>query len=1299
MLFCFILHGFAFDYTDENGVTWTCSTTSEYDEETATYKDYATLTGASNYGAEVVVPEKVYDGETAYTVDKLYNTFQNSTITKVTLPKDSIIIDGAFESCSNLKEVINSQYIKKCRNSAFEHTNLTTIDLSGCKFVHGFNGCKNLESVILKVCKTIEKVSFQNCPKLKSLGETSSVTEIGDGAFGGCSSLQSIDLQNCIFFSIATGYGGTFNGCTSLKTVILPKTLTEIPVCFFSGCSALTSFDFSNITSIGRSAFEGTGLTSVVIPASVKDIEDNTFKNCNNLKSVDLGNINSIGESAFEGTGLTSVVIPASVKDIAGDAFKNCNNLKSVDLGNINSIGYSAFEGTGLTSVVIPASVRNIASNTFKNCNNLKSVDLGNINSIGGNAFKNCNNLKSVDLGNINTIGSSAFEGTGLTNVVIPASVQDIADNTFKNCNNLKSVDLGNINTIGSSAFEGCNIDSITIPATISSIGNNAFPGINYITINATKVPSLGSSFERNAVVLVPEEALNAYKTADVWKDFAGQIFAIGTKLDYDVKTTAQDNAPGLLQQLDKNNLNNIVSLKVSGTINGYDIMLFRNKMDNLHHLDLSDADIVANPYEYYEGCCSEDSVLGANAFNGVKHLISIKIPKSIKKIGDNAFNSCSVRDVIFQEKQNIEIEERAFNSSDIANINLPIGSKLGEWCFAWCNKIQNIILPEALEIIPDNCFFQSSLSSVSIPSSVKIIKRNAFNECRLDSVSLPGLTYIGDYAFAYNHNLKELRVPSTLEKIDDGAFSGCNLEKVYAYTVLPISISQGTFSNFSNIALYVPTQSVDNYYLNTQWSQFKEIHEFNEPYKYFYLDKEFTLEDKRFDGTPDIDIKEDGGLKVDGKDNQEAGDVTIKGDGDKGNSGTLITDGNLNAKKMRFDISVSDNKWYFFSFPFDIKLSDTKAPGEYKWKMYDGSIRADQGSGGWVNLPDNEEWLKQGKGYIFQTNKAGTLTLKVTKEKFGQLDANNIMKELDVFPSGNNFDASWNFIGNPQTSYYNVNDLGYEAPITVWNGNSYEAVRPGDDDYTLHPFQAFFVQKPTASSTIEFKAEDRLTKTGSEIRAQETKARRLARGFVPSRMIINLNVSDGSLSDKTRVVFNDKKSRNYEMDCDAAKFMTLTQAPQLYSVEGKGTKFAINERPMGSVQLGFTAKKSGTFTISAVRMDQPMLLKDNVAGITIDLTNGDYEFTSEAGTFNKRFLLTPNSSVTSIADVVKKTGVNILPTEEGIQINGCNGKNVDVYNLNGAQVASSNSDGILRLSAGVYIVKVNGMSTKVMVK
>lgn len=1093
--------------------------------------------------------------------------------------------------------------------------------------------------------------------------------------------------------------------------------------------------------------FQNSGLTNIENTEQVKTLQNGVFQNCN-MDSISLPNCTSLGwDSNFRGcTNLKSAKLP-KIQELTGNDFEGCTSLQSVELGNVTNIAGGAFNGCSSLQYVDLKNVTSIEEYAFNECTSLQNVDLNpNITNIGNQAFSNCpflTKIKNIDFPNCTSIGDNVFIGLKNIKAVKLPQCKSIGQYAFCGCEQLKDISIPNITSLGTNAFTGCQINQLTLPECIETLG---YQNIPYIVINATNVPELSSRFEDNTVISVPNEALNAYKTADVWKENSNQIFALGTQFDYDVKTTAQNNAPGLLQQLDRNNLNSIVTLKISGTINGYDIMLFRNKMDNLHHLDLSDADIVANPYEYYEGYCTKDSVLDNYSFSGLNKLISIKLPKSLKET-NQAFNECKyLKSVVLPDNiqnlgfetfarcsnlENVEfkkckaIGDHAFESSSIKQLTLPAGlESIGENAFKDCASLASITLSDGLKEIKMQAFENCrSLKSIAIPNGVETIEPRTFAECKslksislppslkriegtgilhcdsLESISLPGITYIGGSAFDGCFGLKEIKLPSTLEKIEAWAFNATGIEKVYAYTVLPININQNAFWNYGSTALYVPTQSVDNYYLNTQWSQFKEIHEFNEPYKYFYLDKEFTLEDKRFNGTPDIDIKEDGGLKVDGKDNQEAGDVTIKGDGDKGNSGTLITDGNLNAKKMRFDISVSDNKWYFFSFPFDIKLSDTKAPGEYKWKMYDGSIRADQGSGGWVNLPDNEEWLKQGKGYIFQTNKAGTLTLKVTKEKFGQLDANNIMKELDVFPSGNNFDASWNFIGNPQTSYYNVNDLGYEAPITVWNGDSYEAVRPGDDDYTLHPFQAFFVQKPTASSTIEFKAEDRLTKTGSEIRAQETKARRLARGFVPSRMIINLNVSDGSLSDKTRVVFNDKKSRNYDMDCDAAKFMTLTQAPQLYSVEGKGTKFAINERPMGSVQLGFTAKKSGTFTISAVRMDQPMLLKDNVAGITIDLTNGDYEFTSEAGTFNKRFLLTPNSSVTSIADVVKKTGVNILPTEEGIQINDCNGKNVDVYNLNGAQVASSNSDGMLRLSAGIYIVKVNGMSTKVMVK
>ncbi len=728
LLFCCnILQGFAFDYTDENGVTWSCETNYGYN---------ATLTGASNYGSEVIVPEKVYDGETAYTVNYLCSTFKDSKIiTKVTLPKASLTIDGAFSQCNNLSEVVNSQYIVKCTMGAFEYTNLTSIDLSSCEFVGGFDSSKNLKTVILKVCETVEQRAFVNCTSLQTLGETTNITKVGAKAFYGCTSLTNIDLSNCTIFE--SNYSqGIFSGCTNLNKVILSKSLTDIPSYLFLGCTGLTSFDFSNITSVGESAFEDTGLTSVALPTTVKEIAANTFKDCSNLKNVNLGCITSIGESAFE----------------------FCYALESIE-----------FPETLIS------------------------------------------------------IGDLAFEGTNLKEVVLPSS--------------------------------------------ISFIGREAFYNVNYITINAIKVPTLSGDFGKNSIVLVPTESLNSYKTTETWKDFAGQIFTIGAKLDYEVKTTAAANAPGLLQQLDRNNLNSIVTLKVSGTINSYDIMLFRNKMDNLHHLDLSEADIVANPYEYYEGCCTQDSILGDNAFSNLDKIISVKLPnsvkhinaafnnckhlrnvtlpekletlsgsfyscellqevvfKSCKKIGDGTFRYCTSLNNVFIPEGVEEIGTFAFIScTSLDNISLPKGvKKIGYQALSNC-KFSKIVLPEGLEVIEYAGFYGSPyLKKVEFPSTLKRIESNAFQKCTsLDSISLPALSYIGRNAFNGCANLKELRVPSTLEKIEDGAFSGCNLEKVYAYTVLPINISQNTFDNFSNIALYVPTQSVDNYYLNTQWSQF----------------------------------------------------------------------------------------------------------------------------------------------------------------------------------------------------------------------------------------------------------------------------------------------------------------------------------------------------------------------------------------------------------------------------------------------------------------------------------------------
>lgn len=1308
-MFCIgVLQGFAqstsFTYTDENGVNWECCFSNGMNMPDGSWKDttYVYINGASNYGEEVTVPGVVKHEGKEYTITQLGSVFSNNqTLKKVTLPKSVTSLDYTFKGCTLLSEIVNTEQIKICGGSTFSGcSSLKNIDLSNCETIGGstFSSCNNLQSVNLKKCITIESQAFLNCNNLQSVGNLSSCTTIGEGAFHSCYSLKSIDISSCNSLN-----DNVFSDCTRLEEVKLSKQLSQIRWNTFNGCTNLKNIDLSNCTSIGGYAFaECQNLTSVGNTALLSSIEGYAFSNCANLTNIDLSNCTFIGEWAFRGCPKLSNINLSKCKLLENYAFIECTELTEVDLSSCSSLAYGI----------------------FAYCSKLKTV-------------------KGIE--NITTIPANAFANTGIETLSLPLCTT-IQDGAFRGCTQLKSIDIPVCQSIGMNAFASCSrLESASIPNTIKSLGYKCFNGNTTLTLYAKNVPALdrypGNMAEtdtlalgKNVLIIVPEESLAAYQAADVWNTMSERIFPLGTQFDYNVEATAQASTSGLQKAIGEKNLRSVVTLKVKGSINSYDIMVMRNKMDNLHHLDLADADVKSNTYNYYTGYSTQDDILGPHSFADLDKLLTVKLPKSVKYI-NQAFNNCSqlrsvempenlicvgdttdnewgmmdggafgnctnLEEIIFHNCERIG-GNAFYNCYSLQEITLPKNLKhIGSNAFNQCSQLKDIILPSEVETISSYAFAScGNLASIQFPPSLKSIESSAFANCsKLSSINLPGLTSISNSTFDGCSNLTEVKLPSTLESIGDNAFSNCsNLTKVYTYTVLPINIDQNTFTNFKATTLYVPTQSYDNYYWSTQWGQFKEIKEFDEPYTYIYLDNEFTLE-KRFEGTPDIDIKNNGALTVNGKDNQNAGEVTVKGDGNS-SAGTLITDGNLDAKKLRFDITVNANQWYFFSFPFDINLADIKTPGKYVFRKYNGSLRADQGTGGWVDLASDETTLKQGVGYIFQTAQGGNLTLRVTKEKFGKLDANNIVKDLSSYPSADEQNASWNFIGNPQISYMDAASLGYDAPITYWNGDSYEAVRPGDDEFALQPFQAFFVQKPVDVSNIEFKAEDRITKSESINKQNNARARRIGRGINPERLLINLTLSDGNHTDKTRVVFNDKKSQAYELDCDAAKFAAISDAPQFYTIEAKAGNLAINERPMGSVKLGFTAKKAGNFTISAKRMDQPMLLQDNQTGATYDLTEGDYQFASNAGTFENRFVLVPSRGTTGIADIVKKTGINIMPTDAGINLNGVNGKKVTIYAADGTMLASRTFDGMLNLMKGVYIVKIDNLSTKVMVK
>ncbi|MEE0805785.1 MAG: hypothetical protein U0L77_10245, partial [Prevotellamassilia sp.] len=343
----------------------------------------------------------------------------------------------------------------------------------------------------------------------------------------------------------------------------------------------------------------------------------------------------------------------------------------------------------------------------------------------------------------------------------------------------------------------------------------------------------------------------------------------------------------------------------------------------------------------------------------------------------------------------------------------------------------------------------------------------------------------------------------------------------------------------------------------------------------------------------PDVDINAGGGIIVEGNQgddetpNQNLGDVTVNQNGN-GVGGSIIGDNNLHIDNLHIHINVQGGHWYFFAFPYDIRLDkiSTKHGSDYVFRYYDGEERAHNGHGGWKDIHENH--LKAARGYIFQCAANDVLILNIEDVRFKKEDKYN---ELVAHVSSNLQDASWNFTGNPYLSYFDMNHLGYTAPITVWDSetNNYVAIRPGDDDYHFSPYEAFFVQKPEGEGNVMFSSEGQMTYNQSLQKQQEQQMARsmyTANEATPTRQLINLVLQSNGMSDKTRVVFNEQQSLDYETSCDAAKFET-SGVIQLYTLDGK-VHYAINERLKGNgeVLMGYKAIESGKFTIEAQRMD-----------------------------------------------------------------------------------------------------------------
>lgn len=154
-----------------------------------------------------------------------------------------------------------------------------------------------------------------------------SVTEIGQGAFKGCSSLVGITVPG----GVKTIADSAFANLGSLEKAVLSEGINSIGNNAFDGCFSLSEITLPNsLISIGDYAFSHcTSLTDVTLPDSLISIGNYAFYSCTALKSVTLPpSVTSVGDCAFHScSALESIYIPLRVETIGSFAFEWCHAL------------------------------------------------------------------------------------------------------------------------------------------------------------------------------------------------------------------------------------------------------------------------------------------------------------------------------------------------------------------------------------------------------------------------------------------------------------------------------------------------------------------------------------------------------------------------------------------------------------------------------------------------------------------------------------------------------------------------------------------------------------------------------------------------------------------------------------------------------------------------------------------------------------------------------------------------------------------------------------------------------------
>lgn len=724
--------------------------------------------------------------------------------------------------------------------------------------------------------------------------------------------------------------------------------------------------------------------------------------------------------------------------------------------------------------------------------------------------------------------------------------------------------------------------------------------------------------------------------------------------------------------------------LKITGELNSTDFDVY-SKLTHLMTLDLTQTNITSisglNGLRYLRDVYLPETVVNIDnrAFYDCFSLASINIP-NVTSLGYYAFNSCY-----------------SLTSIDISNVTefsyYNNNNNNYGCCFNYCVELCEVILSEELTYIPQYFFYNcSNLTEISLPASLKTIEGGAFYRCGFKNIDIPeGVITIGSSAFN-TCPLETISIPSTVLSIGTSAFyeSG-SLTDVYCHVAVPINAVPFRYDGgVSTATLHVPEFSEAAYRQHNSWYNFGNIVPMEQDIEYVYINTDFTIvncngladnADLTLDLNAHLTVTAGSEFNLNNYKQITSNTEYYEYDNNWNYTyyypSTLITYNEMNADNVEVSLVLRTDRWNFISLPFDVNVSDITYPEGTLWvvRKYSGEDRANMTGNTWHNMTDGMT-LNAGEGYILHCDHANNSYVTFTFPAVNNESMNNMLSHedielpLEIYPSEYVHNSSWNLVGNPYPSYFNTNgNIEYNGIITVWD-NGYVAYSLLDDYFTLKPYESFFVQCHDDESSMLFKTEGRSHTNDYDDYSKRDEAFRQRNSG--DRKIYNFTLNNEEYSDRTRLVLNEAASVDYELSCDASKFMNEDEnVPQIYVYDNE-VMYAINERPLGLgvMSLGIRIGQAGEYTLALdpkEEYNEKVVLYDNETGEEIDILNESYTFFAEEGYDDDRFVL----SVTG----------NTIGIEENVVID-INDSDVEVYDIYGRRVRVSDAKN------GLYILK-----------